>query len=544
MSLWLHRVHHSKPTSEDGRDDNDDDDETDEENGKGENHDSDEGNNNSSSSSSPPSGVEYYDDFGPDYVIGDTSINENLMVPVTSSFPSPTTPSSQQQLLRQRMEEVQQIERKQEAVQNRNWKMGNWQVWGFALPGPNDDADADDRNNGGAGGGGSTEYDDSTTAGSDIYRGRSSRTTEKEDNDRSSSPRVCKIRRIGGDAHSNNGGKSNDEEEEANAIWVARTDGSVSLIQLTDNVWAKLNSQGNVPTGSGSNQNERPFDILTELRLPGDHQCAVDMVATPSDDDDDETQHLFVATVDSVQQYMITSTSSSSDSDGEETATSVKAILSRTIHVPNVQWLQKLQLLGATSAIVVVGADHSTIWLWDAVTADCLGQVSVDVQEEGSIGCIATDSRHVFVGTVGGAILVYGTADIVAAAAASSAPVAAAPVVGRWRVSSDAITALAVGGPGTLGRGRTTPTVTLLTGDASGTVKQYEVFESTPVTSEGGGGRVEQWPKLESQRLPKRAHMFPGHNGAVRAIVPVDGGKFVTASADGTGTCGNLHRVL
>ena len=48
--------------------------------------------------------------------------------------------------------------------------------------------------------------------------------------------------------------------------------------------------------------------------------------------------------------------------------------------------------------------------------------------------------------------------------------------------------------------------------------------------------RLENWPKIASQRLPKKAHLFEGHYGPVTAIEAMGGRRpqFLTASSDGT----------
>jgi hypothetical protein len=73
----------------------------------------------------------------------------------------------------------------------------------------------------------------------------------------------------------------------------------------------------------------------------------------------------------------------------------------------------------------------------------------------------------------------------------------------------------------------------LYTGDAEGVVKQWEVFARA--TGDAEQTKIEQWPKMASQRLPKKAHLFQGHQDRINAILAVDSVKFVSASSDGTG---------
>jgi WD40 repeat protein len=48
--------------------------------------------------------------------------------------------------------------------------------------------------------------------------------------------------------------------------------------------------------------------------------------------------------------------------------------------------------------------------------------------------------------------------------------------------------------------------------------------------------KMENWPKLPTQRLPKKAHLFEGHDAAVTALEAMGGRRpqFLSASEDGT----------
>jgi len=67
-------------------------------------------------------------------------------------------------------------------------------------------------------------------------------------------------------------------------------------------------------------------------------------------------------------------------------------------------------------------------------------------------------------------------------------------------------------------------------------VRQWELLTRSLMGGDGGGPdtRLEQWPKMASQRLPKKAHMFEGHDGEVTCLKPIDSTKFLSASTDGT----------
>jgi WD40 repeat protein len=159
-----------------------------------------------------------------------------------------------------------------------------------------------------------------------------------------------------------------------------------------------------------------------------------------------------------------------------------------------------------------------------------------------TIQCADVDGTHVFVGTSTGQVWAYNVVDWITSAAAQGAVSGKCPATaGRWTASESPITSLSCAGPGSLGRGINSPSSSLLlTGAADGVVKQWEVLSrpgSSSSTSSGNempSTRLEQWPKLPTQRLPKKAHLFKGHDMDVTALLPVDATKFLSASKDGT----------
>lgn len=180
-------------------------------------------------------------------------------------------------------------------------------------------------------------------------------------------------------------------------------------------------------------------------------------------------------------------------------------------------------------------AADGSMALWDVTT----GALKYHCQlEHTKLHSATSDGIHVFLGTATGQILVYKMQDwyqqstLVGVVEATACPVPN----GQWSAANDnvPITSLATAGTGTLGRtvaraGGALESFVLLTGDANGVVKQWEVLRRS------GGSRLEQWPKLASQRLSKKAHLFARqHEGAVTALASVDSTKFVSASADGT----------
>jgi WD40 repeat protein len=200
------------------------------------------------------------------------------------------------------------------------------------------------------------------------------------------------------------------------------------------------------------------------------------------------------------------------------------------------------------ASVLFSASQDGSLALWDIKGGDLLYKcqmTSPDTDLPITIQSADSDGTNVFVGTSTGQVWAYNVVDWMASAAAQGALGGACPLpAGRWTASESPITSLSCAGPGSLGRGSNSQSSSLLlTGAADGVVKQWEVL-SRPGTSSGSSSsssgsempstRLEQWPKLPTQRLPKKAHLFRGHDMDVTALLPVDATKFLSASKDGT----------
>eukprot|EP00571_Detonula_confervacea_P002966 CAMPEP_0172314068 /NCGR_PEP_ID=MMETSP1058-20130122/21578_1 /TAXON_ID=83371 /ORGANISM="Detonula confervacea, Strain CCMP 353" /LENGTH=629 /DNA_ID=CAMNT_0013027827 /DNA_START=40 /DNA_END=1926 /DNA_ORIENTATION=+ len=119
----------------------------------------------------------------------------------------------------------------------------------------------------------------------------------------------------------------------------------------------------------------------------------------------------------------------------------------------------------------------------------------------------------------------------------------------------DAVTAIKCGGDGTIptsarlrsgeerqasnnnGRSPRVSSSILLTGGEDGTIKQWEILsQKTPSSSTSI--RMEHWPRLSTQRMKRRSHIFsPSHDGPVTCISQqsgLDSSKFLTSGQDGS----------
>ena len=149
------------------------------------------------------------------------------------------------------------------------------------------------------------------------------------------------------------------------------------------------------------------------------------------------------------------------------------------------------------------------------------GSLLGEYKTEEMIGCAAVDDEKVYLGMVNGDIAVHSLQQILDGDS---------PALARWSGTRDdslGISALAVGGDTRIG---SQMVQVLFAGDTNGGVKQWFLLP------QGKGDSLQPWPKLPTQRLPKKAHVFPGHIGRVQNILAVDGVKFVSSSVDATGT--------
>ena len=95
------------------------------------------------------------------------------------------------------------------------------------------------------------------------------------------------------------------------------------------------------------------------------------------------------------------------------------------------------------------------------------------------------------------------------------------------------VTALSCGGPGRSSMSASSSI--LLTGGADGEIKQWEMIRQRSSNNETSPTwKLEHWPRLPTQRMKDRAHLFQGHSeGPITALV-CDDGKILSAGADGT----------
>eukprot|EP00984_Skeletonema_dohrnii_P019659 scaffold9451_cov103-Skeletonema_dohrnii-CCMP3373.AAC.3 len=162
-------------------------------------------------------------------------------------------------------------------------------------------------------------------------------------------------------------------------------------------------------------------------------------------------------------------------------------------------------------------------------------------------GCDENDRDVIFLGTSSGYVVGYVAEELMTAAASSENSNEVCPVPsiqfrahGNDSGAGEAVTAIRCGGHGTIpntaaptvGTSRMTSKI-LLTGGEDGAVKQWEILAQQSTF----GVRLEHWPRMSSQRMKRRHHLFKGHHGAVTSISQqskYDSSKFLTSGNDGS----------
>ena len=510
----------------------------------------------------------FYNDFEDDPtmvggVVHDDDDDKDITAAVTPLLSQKTRDNDSTKVLLDRQLSLQREEQRRVAVGHRNWKLGNWFVRGCSL-----------------------EHGTNDTTGTvrpvpKVSTIVTTNTLHRADCDYDN---------------------DDDDDDDPIDVWVGRTDGSIFGIRLGTDYWTRLGL-------TDDDDNTRP-DQTSHLQ----HQNT-DIVGDEWDNDDDDVAVLPPATIESsnpftvVTQFQCAGTlavtsivaipiTETDDDDATETRkfdlyvarqgsadierwyyngqhvsfkSNLSALKSTKQTAPSIVALRRIgSTINGVPTRMLLSVHDSSITLWDCKTDTIMGSIdNVQIPDASgghhnrdgqTITCVDADDEFIYAGTESGYVLVYAVRDFRPRNDVPSSPCSIV-AVGCWRAAPTddcPVTAIQCGGPGTLGRTSTTTTSTIVyTGDAHGTVKQWEVLKmivdqsdlSSPVndTTDTKNRRktykVEAWPKLSTQRLRKRAHLFKGHEAAITGLLSVDAMKFVSSSADGTGTFGTMNLV-
>ncbi len=305
-------------------------------------------------------------------------------------------------------------------------------------------------------------------------------------------------------------------DQENCCIWVGRTDGSVFKVQLGKEYWAYFRSEQN---------SDSPAALLRDDEMSH---------STASDEEAFLIQHQFSIGTGPVshileheEKYLFTINGSSDIQqwllydDPERCPEKC-----RKFQGAHSAEIVAMKLLPKTNVLFSAARDGS-ISFWNVETGDIVYNC---VLEGGlTVHCADSDGHSIYLGTSDRTVVAYQVKDLLTtnATGGTNCPMPH----GQWTACDNgALTCISCGGPGTLGREMDQPTYLLLTGDENGVIKQWEIIPRNVDDSP----RLEQWPKLSTQRLTKKSHVFRGHHGAVSSLRAIDATKFVSSGVDGT----------
>jgi WD40 repeat protein len=408
-------------------------------------------------------------------------------------------------LLQERISRVQTQESDHSESMLQNWQSGNWQVRGFSL----EDNDNDD--------------DDDPDYSTDTNHHDSKKVV------------CCKIV----PAHDDEG-----------CIWVGRTDGSVVGVQLGTAFWTKFRSK------------------LTATATEDDAGVRIASAwVRENDDNDDESRpfeirYQFSASKDPITQLVaydsyVFTTSSTTGGDiqqwvlPEEGPPRAGARLATTAG-ETVVCLKRISLVSEQTDVLLSVSHTGSVALWDLQTGASVVQCQATMSNDEPLAITSADSDGTFLylATTSGHILAYLVRDILLSSSSATSTTTEETEGrlpnGQWKATENGpITAVACAGAaqGMSSSSNSNPSALLLTGDANGVVKQWQVF-SVPTTGNDDDSddastsrtRLEQWPKRTLQKLPfQKTHVMAGcHEGPVSALLSLTDKCLLSAAADGT----------
>eukprot|EP00550_Attheya_septentrionalis_P009102 CAMPEP_0198284766 /NCGR_PEP_ID=MMETSP1449-20131203/4204_1 /TAXON_ID=420275 /ORGANISM="Attheya septentrionalis, Strain CCMP2084" /LENGTH=794 /DNA_ID=CAMNT_0043981979 /DNA_START=260 /DNA_END=2644 /DNA_ORIENTATION=+ len=242
--------------------------------------------------------------------------------------------------------------------------------------------------------------------------------------------------------------------------------------------------------------------------------------------------------------------------NGSEVRSTPKMIPVKSLsnaHDDTVVALKTLSMDGSEDhQLLLSAAVDGSFALWDRMSGDLVFrcQITDDYGEPVGVTCADVETSgedHViYLGLSTGHVVGYIVNDVIASASIGDECLVPSCRFVAQEADSGGLTALTCAGDGTIGissRNRSgqkpQSSTVLLTGGADGTIKQWEMMpRKIPPGPDGNKNgpsiKLEHWPRLTTQRMQRRAHLFRGHSGPITALVCNDPSKFLSAGADGT----------
>ena len=468
--------------------------------------------------------IEYYDDFG----------GEEIGIPSVESSSFSSLQSQQQSssssILQNRLQELVMNEQANQQQISDNWKEGYWNVWGCSLD----------------------PYDHVSTS--------------DGDSDSSSSKTIVTCLTLVSSSSSSS--DDDDDDQDTALLIVGRSDGSLCWLQMDvstppsvssydtttkslnsrsmvtyfeNKLTAKSTSDGGLIVGTelqrstsddyeqqeeqelssttNDNDDSLPFDILAQISTnptSSPPSAIIDMVVL------NEMKMLWTISQGSsntVQVYNL-----AVDDNGnllpDPAQLTQPPLPLETIHTSRIIGMKIIPTNDNmnNNQIVITVSDNGQVVLWD-VTNDNISTIfqgnvleertnAVEAGFGGSsddiILSMDVDEKNLYLGSQSGRIFIFSlTTD--------ESQMTTLPLVKSFVAFTNrepGVSAICAAGPGTLrsgqsiGGSRSPATKSLIAGNILGELKQWELIPT------GGGSGLEYWPRMASQRLPNKAHVF------------------------------------
>lgn len=339
---------------------------------------------------------------------------------------------------------------------------------------------------------------------------------------------------------------------DTDVVWLGRSDGSVVAIELGSDTWTQIRTRHcheDYPTVNDPYESEtipmftktgHPCRFLHRLSTGGRPIVAIEPFE----------EYLFVSARGSRGDIQVWTVPENASRDGPSSTPRHTSTLSG-VHSADIAFLQVIPWstimlqqhgerrhdqdhLKTPGPVLLSVATDGTIALWDGSIPKCHFNVQFSSKHEKMrsptnvvITSADANESYLFLGTATGQVWVYALADLVATASKCKDTRSFHPQpVSRWQATLDnvPITAIKVGNePIHDGTFEHTIKYAIVTGDAKGVVKLWELIQAT---SSSGETIIDYWPQSPIQRLAadRKVHilsqgcMLDSNNRSTRSI--------------------------
>ena len=466
---------------------------------------------------------EYFDDFSDfDFVVGDgasASLEaENNQNNMQNSEQDSSSSSSPMSVLQQRFQKLILTEQVNRQQISDNWKEGFWGVWGCSLD-PYTEENAETKTS--------------------VTCLRLMPSTDEDETDDStllvvgrSDGSICWLRM---DAISSPSSFSSDDDPRNNVenrsvttyfenklVAKPTDDGGM----VVDKALQRRENENDSGFGTGERSNDAgpanpqlPFEILAQIQTSSSSDAVVDILPLPSAG---MLWTISQTTPNVIQGWNLVPNSEFGCLLPSSSLQSSKNDI-ETIHTSPIVAMKAISKSDGDEedseiSLVVSVSDNGQVVVWElsATNDESPSSIRIKLEENllqqekdydgnDSVSSIDVDDQYLYLGTQEGKILIYSLSAVTEeeTETTEAGPLLSLPVVKSFlgfTSNNPGVSTLLAAGPGTLGTtsnggGRRPPTKSLIAGDMSGGLKQWELIPA-------GKGRLEYWPRMATQKLP------------------------------------------